>query len=1140
MRTFSGSEQFEALKKTVVDNYTKLFPVIKSTDPNKPDYSLHLKKIWVDETGLDTNDFPSQKKARLSGNTWGAPVYADIELRDPTGKVADHMSKIRLSTIPKITPRGSYIVGGNEYQVSNQLRKKPGVYVRRRATGDQFKADFSMKDGDLMRNFEVHYDPITAKYKTKIGQSEMPLYTMLHSLGASDDQLRKEWGAEVFAANKVDPSKHVLKLADKFARVSTNNIQTAKEAIQNYANKLQSDPSINEITLGKNHKNLSTAMIIDASKKLKDVYHEKAEPDDPENLLFKEVLSTEDMLHDVLSNQKQQDKLKYALTRQLGRKTKIKDIIDFKKLSSPVETFFTRDNRSGTPEQYNPVHMLSEAHKLTIMGTGGINNPHAITNDIREVHPSHVGFIDPVHTPEGEKVGVTLHLTAGAIKDGRDIRTPAINARTGKMELLTPKQLYSKVVAFPDEAAHNNGKLTFNSPDKVNAQQQGKLRQYKSTEVEYILPSKNALFSHSTNLIPFLHSDQGNRAMMAAKHLGQAIPLVHREAPLVQTDMFGGKTFQEAIGKEFSVVAPVDGKITAIENGYIHIGKTRIPLYHDFPLNQKTYLHHEPNVKVGDVVKKGQLLADSNFTSKGTLALGKNLNVAYLPYPGLTFDDGIVITESAAKKLSAQSITKHTFDVEAGNKESHLNKFIGFYPNSVPKSKHASFDSEGVIKKGTVVNPDDVLIMGLKYELNSPENMTARRINKALMKPWANKAVHYKGEFPGVVSDVIKRADHIDVYVKSVEPAKESDKLSGVHGNKGVITKIIPDHEAPKTADGKIPDVFLNPHGVIGRINLGQIYESAAGKIAEKTGKPYIVKNFSDTKTNQTIANEMKSHGISDMEEMFLPNGKSLGKVHMGKPYILRLASTGKKGFSARTPGAGYDLNLQPTKGGEEGAKALDLMTFYSMLSHGAKKNLIDAHQKSEKNDEYWHAIESGLPLPPPKTTFAFNKFVGMLKGAGINVIDKDSNLYLAPMTDAAVKRISNGAIKEPVFFSAKNMKEKDGGFFDPILTGGKQGNKFTHIELREPLPNPVFEKPIMALTGLDSKSYADIVSGIKSVAVGSKQLTGGAAIQHLLKQIDVTKSITDIGNQLKTTKTVSQVDALNKKLRYLHALKEL
>lgn len=1137
MRTLSGHDQFKALSNEVLSAYQTLFPVERNG------HRMELAKIWVDDQGMDIHDYSDQKKTKLAGSTWGVPVYASIILKDPDGKVVDRLEKVRLSTIPKMTPRNSFIVKGNEYQVANQMIRKPGAYVVRSQKGDTFKAMLAL-GGDRTQNFEMHFDPETNRYSVEMGGTKKPLYPLLKALGASDQELSKQWGPAIFAANRKDNPNDYIALSKKFANYTTDNATTAQEKIKEYAKTTKLDPHVTQLTLGAPHTSLNDKVLLETSKKLLGAFQGTQQADDPENLLFKEIRSVEDMIHDKMRSPREQDNLKRMLGRHLGRKTSLKKMIDFRKLTGPVENFFVADNRTATPEQYNPVHMISEMNKLTIHGTGGITSAHAVSDTLREVHPSHLGFIDPVSTPESEKIGTTLHLAAGVIKDGREIRTAVKNIRTGKTEFLTPRELHSKVVAFPDEL--EKGK--FRKPSEVRVQHEGKVAVVPSGQVDYAIPESSRLFSYATNLVPFLKNDQGNRAVMASKMLGQALPLIHREAPLVQAMIDDKNTFHDIIGHEFSVHAPKDGVVQEITPDHIKIGGHKIQLYNNFPLNQKTQLHHTPVIKVGDKVKAGQLIADSNFTKGGTLALGTNLRVAYTPYPGLTFEDGIVITESAAKKLSAEQTYKEAFPLEKGKTELNFKRFLGFYPTTMKKDDIQKYDHEGVVKKGQVVQPGQILIAGLHYNLNSPENMSLRKLNKSLIMPWANASITYNGEFPGVVTDVARRGDQVQVYVKAVEPARESDKLSGVHGNKGVITKVIADQDAPKFADGTSPDVFLNPHGVVGRINLGQLYESAAGKIARKTGQIYKIKNFAEGDTNKQIAAELKKHGLSDTEALFGVDGKKLGNVHVGTPHILRLSKTGKTGFSARTPGEGYDANLQPVKGGEEGTKTLDQLTFYSMLSHGAKKNLLDAHIKSERNDEFWRALEQGKPLPPPKETFAFQKFMTMLKGAGINTHKAGNEIRLAPLTDADVKKMSNGEIKNPQFLYGKNMQEIKDGFFDTKITGGLSGNRYAHLALPEKLPNPVFESAIKALTGLKQPQYEGLISGSLHVdkhgaltaKSGADTLTGGKAFEKMLKGVDISTELVKTRAALKKVDDPNHLDALNKKIRILQALDDL
>lgn len=1131
MRTFSGADEFSKLTSTVVDAYKKLFPIEKNG------HRIEAEKIWLDDKDIDPHDYTTQKKVKLAGNTWGVPVMASLVLKNEKGQVVDKIEKMRIATVPRLTPRRSYIVQGNEYQISNQMIRKPGSYVVPSQKGDTFKGMISLR-GNQQKNFDIQFDPENNSYHVEMGQAKIPLFPLLKSLGATDKELISELGEKVYLANKSkEKDNSYLKLAEKLTYTQTDNKQTAMDTVAAFAKSTQVDPDVTKITLGKKYDSLSKGLLLDTAKKLLSVYKGEVHPDDPENLVFKEIRSVEDMIHDRLTGPKEQQALKNMLSRHLGRKSDLKKMIDFRKLTAPVENFFTSDNRSSTPEQYNPVHMIAESSKITIHGTGGIESEHAVTKNLREVHPSHIGYIDPINTPESQKTGTVLHLAAGVEKNGREINATVFNLKTGKSERLSPKELYYKTVAFPDEFV--NGR--FKNPTTVRVQKEGKVLTVPASKVEAVLPTPIGMFSHSSNLIPFLKNNQGARGAMASKMLGQALPLIDREAPLVQTELAGGKTFQEAIGHELAIRAPKSGIVKAITADYIQVGDTKIPIYNNFPLNQKTHLHHEALVKLGDHVKEGQLLADSNFTKGGELALGKNLRVAYLPIPGHTFEDGLVITESAAKKLAAEQTYKHTFQKEEGRNIVDLKKWIAYYGAKLGKEAYQNLDQDGVIKKGTQVKPGDIMIAGLSDNAHSPENMTLKRLNKSLSIPWADSSVAYKGEFPGVVTDVVKRADGVHVYVKSIEVAKESDKLSGVHGNKGVISKIIPDHEAPRNAQGEIPDVFMNPHGIISRINMGQLYESAAGKIAQKTGKKYVVKNFDSEASNKKISDELHKAGISDTEALYDPKGNKLGEVHVGNPYILRLAKTGKSGFSARIPGTGYDNNLQPLKGGEEGTKSLDLLTFYSMLSHGAKHNLIDAHQKSEKNDEYWHAIEMGKPVPAPHETFAFSKFTSLLKGAGVNVNKKGSDFVLSPMTDKDVLKVSKGSVTDPRFFYGKNQKEIKGGFFDVSKAGGVNGKNYMHLELPEPMANPIFENAIKSLTGLTGPQYDNIITGKAKTADG---LTGGKAIASLLDKMDVATELAKAKATLKklanSGASGNEIDNANKKVRYLIALKDL
>lgn len=403
-------------------------------------------------------------------------------------------------------------------------------------------------------------------------------------------------------------------------------------------------------------------------------------------------------------------------------------------------------------------------------------------------------------------------------------------------------------------------------------------------------------------------------------------------------------------------------------------------------------------------------------------------------------------------------------------------------------------------------------------------------------------------EDDGQVLDVQRQGSRVTILVKTEEAAKIGDKLSGRFGNKGIITKIISSEEAPCDKSGKPVEILLNPHGIISRINVGQIYESAAGKVAQKTGKPVTINNFSGENYLESTRGLLKEHGIDDKEELFDPvTKKSLGKVHVGTPHILKLFKQGTVNFSVRQggPGQPYDANQQPLKaGGAEAAKSMDLLTVYSMLSHGARANLREMSSvKSNQNDEYWKALKSGQPLPQPNAPFVYEKFLHYLKAAGINTVKDGSKLVLAPLTDADVRKQSNGEITKNFFYRGKDMEPIKGGFFDKNLTGGYKGIRWNHIELKEPVINPVFENAVRKLTGL-GKKLDDVIAGKLHLDkdgnfnTEGKGLTGGHAIEKILKKIDVDAELATLSKKaVKSTGAV--LDDVNKRMRYLKALKD-
>jgi DNA-directed RNA polymerase subunit beta' len=1140
-------KQFEEIKRSTVDSLKGVFPIEGKT------HTLRLENVWL-EDDLQYNDFASQRRAQDKDQTWGVPVYVSLSLiSNSSGKVIDMQNKIKLFTLPKYTPRGSFIVNGNEYTATNQLRLKPGVYTIETESGE-IKSKTNLAKG---LGFNINQDSTTLLFTMEVGQAKIKLYPILKALDMDDSIIKKAWGNEVFEANK-EATDHLMESQSKrlveslnFRKEASHDFGTNKNFITDYFNnKTQISPETTKLTLGKEFNKVSPEMLLAISKRLLNTKKGDMEVDDRDSLAFKEIHSINDFVHERITKSKN-DLLK-KLSRNLDNKEKISHILNPKDFNKLIETEFMGAH-SDVTDQTNPVTMAINLHRTTIKREGGITDPHMITNAARSLHPSHFGYVDPVNTPEGPDIGANLYLSNGLIKDNKTMRTRVLNIKTGKMEHLSPEEIYDKYVAFPDQGVFDptTKRVKFLAP-LVKAMHKESIVEVPNAQINYSILSSHSLFSLSTNMIPFLQNDQGNRTMMASKQISQAIPLVNNEAPLVVVRSPSGKSYMDIMGEAHSFSSPVEGVINKINKDYIEIKdkKNKIykeNIYNNFPLVGHSVINSKIIVKEGDFVKKGQLLADTNFTKNKTLALGTNLKTAIIPFKGYNFEDGLVITESAANKLTSEHIYQETVRTDQ-DMTTNKNKFISIYPNAVFPANHNKYDEDGVIKTGEKVNYNDPLVMILRKEENDPEDIILGRLKRSKVNPWKDRSVRWMREDQGEVIRVFKGRDTFKVYVKVKEIAKIGDKLTTMHGSKGVITKIIQDNEAPYDKNGEPVELMFNPHGLVSRMNPGFLLEGAVSKVAKKTGKPVEIDNFKNINYTKEVQNLLKKHGISDKEPLYDPiTKKKLGDIFVGYPHTLKLYKQSSTNFSARYRD-NFDINRQPAKGGTEGSKALDLMSFYAMLSHGANANLKEmaipkAEGATEQNDKYWEAIINGTPVPKQKPTFAYDKFTSMLKGAGVNIEKNGNELILGPLTDKETEKLSSGIIRDPrMFKSAKSLLEEKGGLFDPIKTGGKQGNKWTHIELTEAIPNPIFEGSIKKLTNLSSKDFNGLITGKTFIDKDGKinqkaGITGGKAFKKLLENINVDEALKQYEEEINFVND-NKADVLRKKIKLLRALK--
>lgn len=1179
MAYLDPKQAYADLKNNVLEGLQAHFPITGSKQ------SIHLEGVDVRDVDFDPHDVDVQHKAKLEGRTWAVPVYGTLVMKNnETGEVVDKKT-VKLVDLPHMTQRHSYIIDGQEYQVDNQWRLKHGVYTRRRDNG-QLETQFNVTG---KKGFDVTFDPETKVFSMSRGSSEnIPIYPLMKTLGVDDDTLEKSWGKDVLAANRgaraAGTALERFYKADK--KKAPSSIDEARQHFieQMSGAKLRADAT--KITLGKPFDTVNGDVFHAVTTKMIGVQNGSIPEDQRDSLVFKDLHTVADFAKEQLTSWNTRKAMQARIGRKINTATSIREVIRGNMFNGPVKSTFTENSLARVADQVNPVEMIASSFQTTITGPGGIQSDHQIGETAKLISPSHIGFLDPIHTPEGGKTGVTSHLPLGVTKDGNKPTIPVYNVKTGKMERIDPITFHNSKVVMPDQVRWSKSTPVPVAKTVMLSQQGNELGEGGIHEADYVMRSPSQLFSLTSNLIPFLGNNSGNRASYATHHIEQAISLKDRDAPLVQVGtgrQDGVKTFEEFVGRQSAHVSPVDGKVKAVTPTAIHVetsqGERKISIYNNFPLNDpKAVLHSTPTVKPGDVVKAGQIVADNNFTKDGTLALGKNLKVAYIPFKGYNFEDGVVISHTAAQKMSSVHMHKPSTvlgpDVITG-----VDKFKVFHPTAFGKDQLGKLDGNGVVQVGQKVLPGDPLVVATK-PFESKGTLSLGKIRKSLGTQHMDASLVWKSDHPGEVVGV-HRDDkgNVVVHVKTIEPMQVGDKIAGRYGNKGIITAVLPDHEMPHTKDGPI-EMALNPSGIPGRMNMGQVLETAAAKIAQKTGKPYVINNFEHgVDALDTVKKELQQHGISDTEDIHDPvSGQPLGKALVGPQHILKLNFQIDKKVSVRSgmPLDGsepehYDADtLIPSGGGKTGAQSMGNLGMYAMLAHGAKHNIREMQTwKSEGADrkerwnslhnEVWRAIQTGEVPPPPKKTFAFQKFEDMLRASGVDVQKKGHQLQLVPMTNQQILKMSAGELSEPghIVYSKSDLggepMPRKGGLFDPSLTGGHGGKNWTHITLPEPVPNPVFEGAIQRVLGLTKKQYEDVVHGEKAVkdgklvpigTPGSK--SGGSGIAHMFENFDVQKELEQARKQLDQYKVpenlahrdgTQKIDQLSKKVRYLQAL---
>jgi DNA-directed RNA polymerase beta subunit/DNA-directed RNA polymerase beta' subunit len=1133
------------------------------------DKEIEVNKIIFDDKNLNKiTSWSSLQKLKNRNRSLTVPVYADLTLKN-NGKAVSKAKKIKLGQVPVLTNNGTFLVDGIEYSVPLQLRRDPGIYTSMSDNG-MFVTNINSAKG---RNYKIELDPNTNVQKINIDGTKIPLLPVLTGLGLTKNKIIKSWGNNanaktMYAINeKAADTSHGRKAMEKFYKKleyapNPNATQDdIKNSVLKYLDeKSEFNPHVNRITLGKPYGKLSPGALLDVSKKLVNIANQKEDFDDTENLMFKHVKLANDLVAERI-NQDFKKKLTASINRNMKNFNTVKEIIKPGMFTKSIKSFFNESQISEPSEQVNPLHILSTNDKVTLKGEGGITDMHTVSSSMKSLHPSYFGFIDPLHTPD-TAAGLVNHLAIGSSVDhGGKLQSFFIDAKTGKIKQNNVLDIYNKNIAKSDQYKITPNKKPIPLHSKIKVFFRGKSKVIPASKVDIIVPHGSFVYDMSTNLVPFINSSSGNRISMAGKHAEQTISLINRETPLVSTVTKSGNEFTKVIGSLASIKTPIDGIVKKItpDNIIIQDKKKKlhsVELRNNMELNQESFYHDTAVVKVGEKVKKGQLLAKNNWLDdKGRLALGVNARIGYFPYKGFNIEDGSVISSDFAKRLTSQHL--HVQDIHFKKGELNLDKFKIFFKHKYKPENFFKLDSDGVIKKGSVVNSGDILVAyGQPIELGEEAKILGKTLTKGFKNKLLDKSIVWHYDFPATVIEVIKSSNFVKVKVKSQQEAQITDKLAGRYGNKGIISSIVPVSEMPHTADGKPLDMIMNPHGIAGRINVSQMYEAALGKIAKKTGKRYLLENFKEKDNWKFVEGELKKHKMSVNEPLFDPNTKKELKAwnpvtkryelpFIGNAYIHKSVHQTRKKFDARSIGTYSSVDM-PSKDPEAShyigssaskanPKSVDRLTLYSLLAHGAKDVVKDMfNNKGQRRDDVWDAIIHGRMIPSPVESTTTKKFNAMLKAAGINVESKGRFRQYLPITDADTLKLSSGRIPKPnLFLRGKDLTPLKNGMFDPNLTGGSQNmTRYNHIDLGVKIPNPITKNAIKVMLDLSESDFNGILKGDKKVA----GLSGMRFFEQRLKNLNTTSEIAKLEKQ-KGKAPKSKINMINRKLRYLKAL---
>lgn len=785
---------------------------------------------------------------------------------------------------------------------------------------------------------------------------------------------------------------------------------------------------------------LCQADIVNTMRFLIKVYDGEENVDDIDHLGNRRVRSVGELLQQQLkvAFNRMERIAKERMNQETGSSVKPQDLIANKPIVAVIKEFFGSSQFSQFMDQINPLSELTHKRRLTALGSGGLNRDRA-GFEVRDVHYTHYGRMCPIETPEGPNIGLIVSLANYTrVNSYGFLETPyrkVVNGKaTSQVVYLDANDEEKYRIAQANAELNSDG--SFVSKD-VPCRLKGDYLIVPPEEVSYMDVSPKQVISVAASLIPFLEHDDANRALMGSNMQRQAVPLVFPEAPRVGTGMEGKTVYDSGVlikAKRAGVVSYVSSTEVRVSPDSPDIeGEVDTYIVQKFQrTNQDTCFSQKPIVSVGEYVEKGGILADGPATDGGELALGRNILVGFVPWNGYNYEDAVLISERVVKEDIYTSI--HIRELSTDIRETKLGneKLTRDIPSTSDK-KIENLDADGIVNIGTMVRPGHILVGKITPKNESDTTPEFRLLNSIFgekAKEVRDTSLKVPHGTEGVVIDVqrLRRdagddlppgvEETVKVLIATKRKLRQGDKMAGRHGNKGVVSRILPEEDMPFMEDGTPLDVCLNPLGVPSRMNIGQLMETQLGWAAEKLDEWYTTPVFQSASTEQ-IEEKMVEAGLPKNSKTVLYDGRTgvpfVNPVFCGYIYYLKLHHLVDDKMHARSTGP-YSLVTQQPLGGKAqfGGQRLGEMEVWALEAYGAANTLQEL--LTIKSDDMngrvnvYQSIVKGSPTTSFGIPEAFNVLVQEIRGLALDMSVFDSKGKQVPLTERDEELINKKA----------------------------------------------------------------------------------------------------------------------------------